>query len=317
MKKKTLKAFLLMVVLVFASCKQKRKTQPLHSIKDKHSQTLNDISHLKNKLKTPNDKDIMVIAHRGDWRNAPENSLQAIQNCIDMGVDMVEIDVRTTKDGHLVLMHDQTVDRTTTGKGKVSEITLDSLQTLYLKNGANHPTHHKIPTLEEAMQVAKDKILVNLDKSYQIFDKVYEVLQKTGTTDQVVMKGKVLLPQVKQEFGKYLDKVTFMPIVNVNEPNAEQIIDVYLQELKPVAFEVLFKKETPKVYELIRKINDAGSRVWVNTLWKSLNAGYDDDTAIKNTDSIYGFLIKKGTDMIQTDRPQLLLDYLRKKELHE
>jgi glycerophosphoryl diester phosphodiesterase len=49
---------------------------------------------LKEKLETPNDNHVMVVAHRGDWRNAPENSLQAIQYCIDMGVDMVEIDVR-------------------------------------------------------------------------------------------------------------------------------------------------------------------------------------------------------------------------------
>ena len=65
----------------------------------------------------PAEKSILVVSHRADWRNAPENSLQAIQNCIDMGVDMVEIDLKRTKDGHLILMHDKTIDRTTTGKG--------------------------------------------------------------------------------------------------------------------------------------------------------------------------------------------------------
>ena len=64
----------------------------------------------------PAEKSILVVSHRADWRNAPENSLQAIQNCIDMGVDMVEIDLKRTKDGHLILMHDKTIDRTTTGK---------------------------------------------------------------------------------------------------------------------------------------------------------------------------------------------------------
>ena len=74
------------------------------------------IMYLKEKLETPNDNHVMVVAHRGDWRNAPENSLQAIQYCIDMGVDMVEIDVRKTKDGHIVLMHDGSIDRTTNGR---------------------------------------------------------------------------------------------------------------------------------------------------------------------------------------------------------
>ena len=60
---------------------------------------------------------VLVVSHRADWRNAPENSLQGIQNCIDMGVDMVEIDLKKTKDGHLVVMHDKTINRTMTGKG--------------------------------------------------------------------------------------------------------------------------------------------------------------------------------------------------------
>lgn len=60
---------------------------------------------------------VLVVSHRADWRNAPENSLQGIRNCIDMGVDMVEIDLKKTKDGHLVVMHDKTINRTMTGKG--------------------------------------------------------------------------------------------------------------------------------------------------------------------------------------------------------
>lgn len=79
-------------------------------------------------LEDSENKEIIVVAHRGDWRHAPENSLQAIKNCIDMGVDMVEIDIRKTKDGQLVLMHDGTVDRTTNGKGRVSDLTLESLK---------------------------------------------------------------------------------------------------------------------------------------------------------------------------------------------
>lgn len=75
----------------------------------------------------------MVVSHRGDWRNAPENSLQAIQNCIDMGVDMVEVDLKKTKDGHLIVMHDQTIDRTTTGKGKPENYTLEELRCFRLK----------------------------------------------------------------------------------------------------------------------------------------------------------------------------------------
>lgn len=71
---------------------------------------------------------VLVVSHRADWRNAPENSLQAIQNCIDMGVDIIEIDLKKTKDGHLILMHDKKIDRTTTGKGYPADYTLEELR---------------------------------------------------------------------------------------------------------------------------------------------------------------------------------------------
>ena len=66
---------------------------------------------------------VSVISHRGDWRNTPENSIRAIQNCIDLGVNMVEIDIKKTKDNELILLHDKTLDRTTTGKGLPQDYT--------------------------------------------------------------------------------------------------------------------------------------------------------------------------------------------------
>lgn len=71
--------------------------------------TLNEIL---SELSAPAKQSVLVVSHRGDWRNAPENSLQAFQNCIDMGVDMVELDLKKTKDGELILMHDNTLNRT-------------------------------------------------------------------------------------------------------------------------------------------------------------------------------------------------------------
>lgn len=269
-------------------------------------------------LNDSNSNRIMIVAHRGDWRNAPENSLQAIQNCIDMGIDMVEIDVRKTKNDVLILMHDQTLNRTTTGKGLVSEWSLDSLQTLYLKNGINQPTKHKIPTLKEALELIKGNILVNLDKCYNYFPEVYNVIKETGTEDQVVLKGSNLrFYDVKEYFGSKLDSVLFMPIINLDkQKNASDIIDEFQEKLKPVAFELVFSNDTSQVLDNFSKIKLKGSKIWVNALWGSLNAGYEDDLAMENPDSIYGWYISKGINIIQTDRPELLLNYLRDKGLH-
>ncbi|QTD39276.1 glycerophosphodiester phosphodiesterase family protein [Polaribacter batillariae] len=300
-----------LVLILLVSCKQRA-----NDITSKKTNK-NTIRSLIAMLENADSNNVMVIAHRGDWRNAPENSLQAIQNCIDMGVDIVEIDIHKTKDGKLVLIHDKKLDRTTTGKGLVKDWTLDSLRTLYLRNGANHPTHHKIPTLEEAMLLAKGKILINLDKCYSYFDEAYEILKKTGTTDQVIMKGKVTLPEVRKEFGEYLDKVPFMPVVVLHEENTEETINEYIEKFSPIAFEFVFKDEKSPILSKFKEIRKKGSRIWVNSLWKSLNAGYEDDMALVKTDSIYGWYIKKGVNMIQTDRPQLLLNYLRDKGLHK
>ncbi len=274
-----------------------------------------NIQDLINNLEDAENKEIMVIAHRGDWRHAPENSLQAIRNCIKMGVDMVEIDVRETKDGELVLMHDLTIDRTTTGKGRVSDWTLDALKTLKLVDGLNVPTDHQIPTLEEALLVAKDKILINLDKSYSIFDKCFAIAEKTGTLQQIVIKGKKTRSEVEREFGQYLDQVYFMPILNLPNPKADSIITDYLENRIPIAFEFTVPSDTIGTIARFNDIRVAGAGVWVNSLWSHHCAGFDDRKAAQNP-STYDWFIERKVDMIQTDRPALLLEYLQAKELH-
>mgnify|MGYP002303274396 CR=1 FL=1 len=98
---------------------------------------------------------VLVVAHRGNWSIAPENSLAAIDSAIRMKVDIVEIDIRKTKDGQLVLMHDDTVDRTTNGTGKVKDKTLAEIKQLRLKDKDGRLTEHTVPTLEEALLAAK------------------------------------------------------------------------------------------------------------------------------------------------------------------
>lgn len=303
----------------FYTCKEVPPISNTESVNKKSKAQQNRLGNLLQILNNPTSKNIMVVAHRGDWRNAPENSLQAIQNCIDMGVDMVEIDVRKTKDNKLVVIHDKSLDRTTTGKGLISDWTLDSLKTLYLKNGAGHPTHHRIPTLKEALLAAKGKILINLDKCNGYFDEAYQIMQETRTVQQVVIKAyNKTYDEVREDIGNKLDSVVFMPIINLDKQNnAWEIISKYQKEHMPVAFEIVFSKDTSKVLQRFDAIKENGSRVWVNSLWESLNAGYEDDMALTHTDSIYGWYIDRGVNMIQTDRPQLLLDYLRKKGLHK
>ena len=308
-----MKKYWIFLFLGCLACSPIENTQSINTSNQSKQLTIDDF--IQN-LEDSQNKEIMVVAHRGDWRHAPENSLQAIKNCIDMGVDMVEIDVRETKDGKLVLMHDVTIDRTTDGEGPVSEWTLDSLKTLRLVDGLNIPTDHQIPTLEEALLVAKDNILINLDKSYDIFDKCFAVAEQTGTLDQIVIKGKKSRSEVEAEFGKYLDRVYFMPILNLPNPKADSIITDYLENSVPIAFEFTVPSDTISTIAKFEEIREAGAGVWVNSLWSHHCAGFDDRKAAIDPNT-YDWFIDRNVDMIQTDRPALLLDFLRSKALHD
>jgi len=273
------------------------------------------IEDLIKNLEDSNSDQIIVIAHRGIWHNAPENSLQAIQNSIEMGVDMVEIDLRKTKDGKLVLMHDQTINRTTTGKGNVKDWTLEQLKTLNLVDGFGSVTVHKIPTLEEALLLSKDKILINLDKSYNYFDKCYEVMNKTGTLKQVVIKGEKTRSQLESENSQYLDEIYFMPIVQLPNKKAKRIIDDYLKHRVPIAFEFIIRRDPVGVIDNFDEIREKGANIWVNALRKKQNAGNDDEKAAQDP-TVYDWYIENNINMIQTNQPELLINYLREKGLH-
>lgn len=275
-------------------------------------------SEIRHKLLNRDTGTVLVAAHRGDWRYAPENSLPAIDNAITMGVDIVELDVQRTKDGQFILMHDAKLDRTTTGKGLVEEWTLDSIRTLKLKNGCNIKTKETVPTLEEALLHMKGKILVNLDKADRYFDEIYPLLDKTGTTRQVIMKGNKPAKEVKDQFGKYLDDVIYMPIVKLDKENAEEQIDLFVKDLNPVAFELLFENDSNTLPLIIKEKLNGKSLIWYNTLWDTMAGGHDDDMSLDDPDKGYGYLIDSlGARIIQTDRPGYLIDYLRERGLHD
>ncbi len=276
------------------------------------------VSQIREKLINRDPNSVIVVSHRGDWRNFPENSLGAIDNAIKMGVDIVEVDVKRTQDGQLILMHDHTLNRTTTGKGKISECTLDSIRKLKLRNGCNIRTIHHVPTLEEALLHAKGKIMLNLDQADLYFDQIYELMKKTGTTQQIIMKGRKPANEVRQQFGDYLNDVIYMPIIDLDKPDAEQQIETFIKDMHPIAFELLYVKDSNPLPRKLASSLNGRALIWYNTLWDTMAGGHDDDMSLQSPDDGYGYLIDTlGCHIIQTDRPAYLIDYLRSRKLHE
>lgn len=273
---------------------------------------------IRTQLLTCDESSVIVVAHRADWRNYPENSLEAIQSSIEMGVDMLELDVQRTKDGVLILMHDQKLDRTTTGQGNIAETTWEEISKLNLKDHKGEVTSYKVPKLEDALLLCKDRIMINLDKADRYFDEVFALLDKTGTGDLIVMKGGQPADQVREKFGKYLDRVIYMPIVTINDEASEQTINAFMEDMKPVAFELCYSNAESPVPAKLKTSLKGRTLLWYNTLWASLCAGHHDDLAVEDLDGTYGFMIDSlGARILQTDRPQLMLEYLRSRNLHE
>jgi len=140
-------------------------------------------------MRTPPLESSQVIAHRGGPSYAPENTLAAFQNAVAQGVDWLEFDVQMTRDGELVVIHDETVDRTTDGTGAVSDLTLEQIRALDAGNG------EKVPTFEEVVKLAKAggvKILPETKSAHLypgIEEKLLQVLEEDGYLEQTAIQS--------------------------------------------------------------------------------------------------------------------------------
>jgi len=157
------------IALIFLSC----------------TSTKTDISKTFNAFNYPSSQTILVAAHRGAHNGNFENSIASTTKAIKIGVDIIEVDVRTTKDGHIILMHDSSIDRTTTGTGKVEDLTLTQIRTYKLKAPYGRVSKETVPTFEEFLKVIKGKILVDIDMKTDNAKGVVEVVLKTGTMKDV------------------------------------------------------------------------------------------------------------------------------------
>ncbi len=278
------------------------------------------VENILHQLKNPSGDYVLVVSHRGDWTYAPENSVEAVQRCIDLGVDIVEIDVRLTKDGHLVAMHDYTVDRTTNGSGKVNDLTLAEIKQLRLKNACGvKGSQFQVPTLEEIMLVAKGKVMINLDKTEgETVRECYGILKKTGTVNHAIFKANNSMPEMREKYGNLMDSIIFMPKLWYGNKDAADHLAAYEKDINPFVYETLFDSKEAPTYQLLPQLQEQGNSFMAICLWDELCAGHTDERAIRDGfDATYGWLIEQGADAIMTDRPELVLTYLRKRGLHD
>lgn len=264
---------------------------------------------------------VWVASHRGDWIYAPENSTTALEHAIFFGSDLIETDVRLTKDGKIIMMHDATVDRTTNGKGNIADLTLAEIKELRLRNNFGGLTDLKVPTLEEYIELAKDKILLYLDKAgYDLpgheqghmVKELLKVLKANNAIEQSVFVLDWPYSKAKEIFGEDLEKVIYVPVIEDKIPNLSAYVDEYIQKLNPVAFQFRMEKLDSETYKQLPKVLKSGSKAFVAATWEKHTANHSDLISIFERPSKgWGWLLEQGFSVLETNYPKDLIYYLK------
>src|SRR5690349_5386292 len=209
---------------------------------------------LRKKLLDPNG-DVMVAAHRAAHDKYPENSIDAIREAIKLQVDIIEIDVKVSKDGVPFLMHDRTMNRTTNGKGDPEELTWEQLQEYNIVDKGK-VTQLKIPSLEMALNAAHGNILVDLDLKTDRIDDVVRIVEKTEMQDYVLFFDSEysVLQRVKSRNADFM----IMPRA-YRLTQADSAIAMF----DPPVVHIDFDFYTP---ETVSVIKGSMARVWINAL---------------------------------------------------
>ncbi|MEU3183930.1 glycerophosphodiester phosphodiesterase family protein [Streptomyces sp. NPDC006923] len=260
---------------------------------------------------------VMVVAHRGYWRGAPENSLRAIDLAVRKGAEVVEIDVQRTKDGHLVLMHDTSVDRTTDGTGNVADLTLAQIKALRLRAGLGGSqavlTDDRVPTLDEVLAAVKNRAMINLDKGWDFREQEYDLLVSTGTLDYAIFKSSAPVAEVEAFLSKD-PRILYSHVVD--DANATSI--GAFTGRRPQSYELVFDRLTdPQIQPAAVRRAQANARVWINTMWYGLAAGYTDEASLIDPARGWETVIDRhGASMIQTDNQEQLRSWLKARRSH-
>jgi glycerophosphoryl diester phosphodiesterase len=238
---------------------------------------------------------IIVISHRGEHLAHPENTLPAFQAAIDAGADFFELDVRTTSDGRLVLMHDSTADRTTNGTGPIRKMSFDEVRAL--DAGARFAPQFagtKVPTFEEALSLAHGKIGVYVDCKEIAPSDLVAALEKADMLSKVVIYGGA---------GFLKGVLALRPSLRVmpeadSAGNLQKLIDGLHPHV--VAFDAGDFRD-----DVISVAKQAKIDIFVDRLGASDNPSTWQDA------------IDRGAAGIQTDHPTELVNYLRSRRLHK
>lgn len=245
------------------------------------------------------DSVFFLSSHRGGPElNLPENSIETFENTLSHTYSMMECDPRYTKDSLIILLHDPTLDRTTTGHGKVSDLTFEEINKLHLKDIQGNKTGYKIPTLDFALEWAKGKTILVLDKKdVPLEERVKKITEHKAEANAIVMAYNY--EEAKRCYQ--LNKNIIMEIF-ISSPEKIQEFEKFGVPWKNVVVFVGHAEPAdPKLFDLIHQ---KGALCMMGTS-RNLDRKYSNGEVSKIEDlrDDYNVLFRKGIDIIETDIP--------------
>ncbi|ASP34841.1 glycerophosphodiester phosphodiesterase family protein [Labrenzia sp. VG12] len=254
---------------------------------------------------------LAVVAHRGAWHGAPENSIASVDLAIRCGYEFVEIDVQATADGALVCLHDDTLDRMTGQPGTVSRLPAADITSLVLKDGAggsqalltsSHPA-----LLGDLLDATEGKIYVDVDvKHLRDLEQVADFVRTHPWRSHINLKTLVAnendlqrVDDLEQQTG-----VLVKPVIQVTAETLGAYLGLLRQRPTPLVEGLFDSFSSFEAYALAARAS--GTDIFLNTLDAVPSADVTDSDSLSNPARGWGRLLEHGARLLQTDRPDAL-----------
>lgn len=260
----------------------------------------------------------VIAAHRGvTGGNVGPNTIESFEAALAEGADMLEMDVVRTRDDRLVVFHLGMEKPHLYRAVHIGELTeKEALQLRYV-NGDDVETEQTVQSLDTVFQRFKGRCFINVDRAWDDLDLLADYAKRNGVSEQIVLKSP---PEMRyfQNMEKWARDFMYMPIITETDTCSD-----YLEHspLRYIGAELVFSREDSPVAApaYIEEMHEKGRLLWGNAIVfnykRVLSAGHNDDVSIIEDPSLgWGWLQDHGFDIIQTDWPGLVRQYLKARQ---
>ena len=228
---------------------------------------------------------------------------------------MIETDINRTADGKLIIFHPGMEKAHLGIKKSLPKMTMNEVAELRYINVDDVPTQFGIESFDDFLERFKGRCFINVDKFWDNPKAIYDTVKRHNMLDQIVVKSPPT-EEVIRVLKEVAPELAYMPVVKIRFDGHEELLK---ESINYVGIEALFYDDSDDIVsdEFIEKVHKSGKLMWANSIIydckKQIAAGHSDDMALtESEDKGWGWLADKGFDLIQTDWPMMLIDYLKR-----